>query len=273
MRLGQLSRKINVKPTDIIEYLDKDLKVKMNSHLNSKVEDQYVDLIISHFSEAVSKTTPKSEKETPAESKKEAPVKKAEKVSEKKEKIIKPEKEIEIVLEKTEEIEIETIKASAQKLDGLKVIGKIELPPPPPPEMIEIDGVMYDKQEVKKQRKEEKEEKEQRRAQLQKKKTESPNNPEVKNRIHPPLVKKHLSFEEKKEVDDKDYLKRKRADEKYQKEKQRKHYEKIQLLKPTSKVEKKKPTKKIKIQESEVIKESKPKPKSLLGKFWRWLNT
>ena len=136
--------------------------------------------------------------------------------------------------------------------------------------MIEIDGVMYDKQEVKKQRKEEKE---LRRKQLQKKKVESPNNPEVKNRIHPPLPKKHISFEEKKAAEDKDYLKRKRAEEKYQKEKQRKHYEKIQSLRPAVKNEKKKPNKKVTIEESENKIESKPAPKSLLGKFWRWLNT
>ncbi len=270
MRLGQLSRKINVKPTDIIDYLDKDLKVKMNSHLNSKVEDQYVDFIISHFSVNKKEEAVKSKDKEPHITEKEASEKKEKEVSEKKEKVKKTKTPAEIPLEKIEEDKIETIKASAQKLDGLKVIGKIELPPPPPPEMIEIDGVMYDKQEVKKQRKEEKE---QRRAQLQKRKIESPNNPEVKNRIHPPLAKRHLSFEEKKEVDDKAYLKRKRVEEKYQKEKQRKHYEKIHLLKPAAKGEKKKTSKKVKIQEPEIIIESKPKPKSLLGKFWRWLNT
>ncbi len=269
MRLGQLARKINVNATDIVNYLNKDLGVKMNSNLNSKIDDQYLDQLLAHF---VPEKAHVEEIKVIHEAKETPELKEKKEVSVVKE-VADQENEIESKkdsIEIDEESEIETIKAKAQRLEGLKVIGKIDLPPPPPPEMIEIDGVMYDKKEIQKQRKEER--KKQKSKTLKGRETNQ-NNPEVKNRVHPTLSKRNLSFEEKRVQEEKDYTKRKKAKEKFQKERQRKHYEKIKNSKVIVKTDKKK---KAKVEKADTIEkpiEVKAKPKSLLGKFWRWLNT
>ena len=49
MRLGQLSRKVNVSYTEVLDYLENELDVHVTASLNAKVEDEYVAKVISHF--------------------------------------------------------------------------------------------------------------------------------------------------------------------------------------------------------------------------------
>ena len=49
MRLGQLSRKVNVKPNEILNYLKLEFDVELGTHLNTKVEDALVDKVVAKF--------------------------------------------------------------------------------------------------------------------------------------------------------------------------------------------------------------------------------
>ena len=49
MRLGQLSRKINVSYSEILDYLEGELNIHIDASLNSKIDDTHVVKIIEHF--------------------------------------------------------------------------------------------------------------------------------------------------------------------------------------------------------------------------------
>jgi hypothetical protein len=49
MRLGQLSRKINIKSTDIVEFIEKEFNDTIKNHPNCKVPDEYLTSIQSNF--------------------------------------------------------------------------------------------------------------------------------------------------------------------------------------------------------------------------------
>ena len=286
MRLGQLSRKVNVSYTEVLEFLENELGVHVTASLNAKVEDEYVAKVISHFSVTEEEQEEVSE---PLQN---------DSVDEKEVIVKEPEKEEEITPVKSKELpdtdssdeikdpstdpSIETIKAKAEKLEGLTVIGKIDLPPPPPPEMVEVDGVMYDKAELKQQRREEKERKKQesiKRRELLKKQAElreleSVKAIKLKGDAYRENAKaeKELSFEEARIQAEKELTRRKRQEEKRRREKQRKHYEEKHLVSKEN-IPTKKKTKKITVQE-EIIEDNKvEEPKTALARFWKWLTT
>ena len=49
MRLGQLARKLNIKPTQIVSFLTKEHSISIEDSLNSKIEDTILELVISKF--------------------------------------------------------------------------------------------------------------------------------------------------------------------------------------------------------------------------------
>jgi hypothetical protein len=279
MRLGQLSRKINVSYSEILDYMDKDLGVRLDASLNAKIDDPYIKQIISHFApELPAVETVEIEESTlidQAEVSKEIDVDIAEGVSE--------EAIIDEVLVEQEEVEEEveeikksgTIKAKAEKLEGLTVIGKIELPPPPPPEMIEVDGVMYEKEEIKKQRKEEKE---QRRLEALKRKQAREEKPkflpvEEKVEVKKVVRKRLVSNEELRQREEKAIELIKREEEKYRKEKQSKHYAEKHLINTPPPSKRNKSAKVTETKNIEIPAEDSNQPTTALGKFWRWLTT
>ncbi|MBL4651517.1 MAG: hypothetical protein JKY53_01460 [Flavobacteriales bacterium] len=178
MRLGQLARKLDVKPAEIINYLASEHKTEMNTHPNSKVDDKLVPAVSEHFGNStvaevvteekvvvkVKETIPEEkivEKVEAPKPEKKADPKKVEvivvvpknKLDENGEEIINPAPEFEEPIDYDSAEHIETVKA--EKLTGLKVVKKIDLPPPPPPKMIEVDGVMMEETEFKKKKAEE----------------------------------------------------------------------------------------------------------------------
>lgn len=273
MRLGQLSRKISISSSEILDYIESELGVHIDASLNSKIEDQYLNQIIDHFTII---DTPDIKIEVPQNPDPEEEVKDIDEAVINEAKEIEPE-DVEALT--TEEnlipnLKTETIKAKAHKLEGLKVIGKIDLPPPPPPEMIEIDGVMYDKAEVKKQKKEEKE---QRRLAALKRKEVRESASKIEEVAPKPIVKKvvrrrlvsdaELRAREEKEVEKKKIVTGKRL-----KEKQKNHYAEKHMVTTFPSAKKKVPRKEKEII-PEIIANDVKVPKTLLGKFWRWLNT
>ena len=269
MRVGQLARKINKSTSDLCEYINKEMGIEIKTHPNSKIDDQYLDQIINHFSSNDSTDNEVIEEEVEVIEAKESV----------EDLVTEAEKEEEIVINQEvgqgvdptldQVSKAETIKASAAKLEGFKVIGKIDLPPPPPVEMVEIDGVMYEKEFIRQQRREEKEKK--KLAELKRKRERLKNR---KENIKPAdkLTERSLTFAEVKENETKQVENKKADEEKRRKARQHKHYHSNQDV--DKKITPKKIVKKEKIVIEEVVTKVDPNPpKTLLGKFWRWINT
>jgi len=123
MRLGQLARKLAVRPSQIVDYLSTH-KIYLEEGSNAKLNDEHVDRIVLHFApdrlkeivadikteESLDNITPSIVTEEPEKEDPQPEILESEAD-------IKPEKP-------------EVIKAPKVELSGLKVLGKIELPQP-----------------------------------------------------------------------------------------------------------------------------------------------
>jgi hypothetical protein len=170
MRLGQLSRKVNIKPTEILSYLKNEFDVELGSHLNTKVEDELSNKVILKFGlkpivepvKVVPKKTVTKITETVENNE---IIEESTPVIEEKE--TTPEVEVTepfVEFEAHQEVDPETIrnaeliKAPKVELAGPKVVGKIELPPTLEEQMVEVDGVMMSKAEIANRKREERKE-------------------------------------------------------------------------------------------------------------------
>jgi hypothetical protein len=178
MRLGQLSRKLDIKPTEIREFIRNEFKIEIDLDLNTRIEDSHADAITAKFEKKVEPVVQIKKSITPvhieeAEEKEfhsVAEVIEAEKQEhavhspievphyheahhpiqkevEKESTTIK-EKEIEKIVDDPRAFiplpvdpDAELIKVPKIKLEGLKVVGKIELPKKKEKE-VEIDAVI-----------------------------------------------------------------------------------------------------------------------------------
>lgn len=128
MRLGQLARKISVRPAVIVDYLLKK-NVVLDEGSNARIEDVYVAELINHFAPELAAITSQEHEaveETPGEV--EAPVE----VGQHEELILV---EVEATANEApplldDEETNEVIKAPKVELPGLRVVGRIELPEP-----------------------------------------------------------------------------------------------------------------------------------------------
>lgn len=267
MRLGQFARKLEVKPSEIAEFLNSEHGLEISVHPNSKIPEALLDSVKEKFYVEENQTVTKNKLEAPIESEKiEIP-----------ESTNSPQEEIEekFVEEKSEEAQIEsdetdvqmpelepplkewqrgefvpdelkeqaeTIKAPKIDLEGLKVVGKIELPEKPISESEEST-----------------EPKEQ-------KVTRGP-------KKHGKKTKRKYSKEERDAYAAK---KKQKAHEKRLKEQEesrrKEHYQKI-LENQKNNTKKKKKTRKTAANlQNQKRTEKKPEPTTLWGKFKRWLN-
>lgn len=160
MRLGQISRKYNLKPTQIRDFIQNKFKVTVDLDLNTKIDDVHVEALEKKFENTpviLGSAQPASTSSTEVAATPElvrpatvgeltaAPVAAAaEEVSEPKAEEIKIETENEESTSETSSVtsnnlidpfkplpvdpDAELIKAPKIKLEGLKVVGKIELP-------------------------------------------------------------------------------------------------------------------------------------------------
>lgn len=120
MRLGQLARKLGVKPVEIVEFLaTKNIEIENGG--NTKIEDHHLPMLIEKFApgglELTSAETQEAEVEpefvitAPSTEEAPAPIEAA-------------------VNQQESDQKIELIKAPKIELSGLKVLGKIDLPEP-----------------------------------------------------------------------------------------------------------------------------------------------
>ncbi|PCJ26981.1 MAG: hypothetical protein COA97_04600 [Flavobacteriales bacterium] len=261
MRLGQLARQLDIKSEKIVSFLAKEKEITIKEHPNSKVEDDLIDIITTHFSPAVEDNVVIEEKE---------PVSKEEEPT---------------LEEKVEPEHIETVKVSVPQ--ELKIVGKIDLPNKKEIN-IEVDGVVYDqetldnkkKEELKEERELKAIEKEEKRKEDEERKAKAREQRKVEQERQAMLeTEKHnlLSKEEERKnaLILKEQQEREEKLEEKRKEKQKEHY--AQKHAGTTSTPSKKKIKKTVVAEEEKIEiqVQKEEVAKLSGfkKFMKWLNT
>ena len=271
MRLGQLSRKLEVSSDQIAKLLNDNFR-EVSSHPNVKLTDEELDFVQNHFPPPVKAKTPE-----PAEP---APVLEAPTVEESPSEVdeVEAEKEKEEVEKETPEFVeslrpqfisleeeflaqtdgLELYKTEKPVLEGLKVVGKIELPEPVIKEKTEDDLV----KEARKTR----ERKSNRRDDVRRR--SGSNGPSLIE-----ARKKAERLERKKKIEE----------EKKLRELKKKHYEenvKAKIVKTPPK-KKKKPAQAVvahiapttsTVSKKRPLKKAAPKSTNPLKKFWLWLN-
>jgi hypothetical protein len=122
MRLGQLARKLALRPAEIIEFLAAN-NIQMEENANAKVEDSHLSLILLRFAPDMLNTI-SSEADIP-----ETSVESAEIIANESDVTLERSVVVDSMLEEIEaEEKVEVIKAPKVELSGLKVVGKIDLP-------------------------------------------------------------------------------------------------------------------------------------------------
>ena len=246
MRLGQLARKLALRPSQIVDFLAA-RQIYLEEGSNAKLKDESVEDIVRHFSpeklqEVVVYLSSESEVEPSKEP--EAIVVAEEPVRE--------EIRSEVLIAQTDSIEEkpEVIKAPKVELSGLKVLGKIDLPESKKkevPESTSPDGQPIPERE--------------RAPRGERKKPQSPTNRETaqrpwKNPIAQQRDKEARELEEKK-----------RAALEREKERRRDNYfNKVKVGRPT------KATRLYEEPVEEISVKQEAQPKTLWGKFIKWLN-
>jgi len=280
MRLGQLARKHDVPAQDIITYLN-EMEPALDANPNSKLNEETTTLVANRFElrleaapeESVEEVSEKAEKEyvEPEETEmiEDVSVSEIEEPvgdfldqeeallseptdqdrQEEADEAIETDKLLELLDAEDGAIDlskITRIKASKKKLEGLKVVGKIELPEA---------RIVLDEENAAPQGK-----------------------PKAKSSRRKRLVsdeelevRRLRAKKKKEEYDGRQEKRRREKEEKQRKELKESHYrQKLRQPKPSQSKSKNKtpaPT------ASPAIIEQPPKPKTLLGKFWKWLNT
>jgi hypothetical protein len=255
MRLSQIGRKLNTTQSDIIKTLESLGEIAPTSG-NSKLTDNQIALLYKAY-----KYNPEEEKEEvveEAEIKEEIvePVTKEEPIIEVEEIIEETPIVEEVVTPKEDETPktepIEVIRAKKIKLEGIKVLGKIELPEKPvkeTPEAIDTET-----------NQEEKSTKKVVRIERQRKPSRHKHS------------KKPLTFDEKQALEEKNKLREKRSRERKLKEKKKEYFEKNIKPKQEKAGTKKKKNKKKEIDNNSTSKRTKITTKNPFKRFWLWLN-
>lgn len=270
MRLGQLSRKVNTKPTEILSYLKNEFDVELGSHLNTKVDDELTEKVISKFAIKVEKPVAPKKIETPViveEVKTETMDEVVESIeinnTPDEVEVKKPIREFEV----NQEVDASTIKnaelikAPKVALEGPKVVGKIELPPSLEEQMVEIDGVMISKAELANRKREERKE---RREKSHNTKRRTPSG------VKASRIKSEAQIEQIKRDKESEQMAIRLAhrEKRITKNKKKSTQNKLEFK---AKPIKKRPVSKVVEEQKKVVQ--KPKPTTWYGKLWLWFNT
>ncbi len=254
MRLGQLARKISIRQADMIDFLAKS-GVAIGNESNTRLEDEHVQSILQHFAPSfLDEKIEEAESILPEVTPQDIiiPFVQSDEIEGVQE-IVIPKVETPLIEEKTE-----VIKAPKVDLPGLKVIGKIELPeakkkevlPTEESERIEVP-LTDSKPNIKPQTQ------------------RSPRNVQDNNRrertsrsaVNPIALQREREAQAAEE--------KRKADAVREKEKRTEYY--LNRVKASA------PTKPARIYSESVEQYTattkKEEPKTLLGKFLRWLTT
>jgi hypothetical protein len=256
MRLGQLARKLALRPSQIVDYLAT-IQVFPDEGSNARLSDEDTGRIIMHFApDRFSEILTKEEK-IPEPATDSAPLEEPA-IETRAVEVAETHQEVQRVAVDTMEEKPEVIKAPKVELTGLKVLGKIELPETKKkvvPASESVEEVVAENNEplvtANKLAKTDPKEKRSKRREIQPQRSD-------RNPIAEQRERKAREEEEKR-----------KAKAEREKEKRTQYY--LQRVKTGQ------PTKAVKIIEEPTenfeLKEVKPAPKTWLGKFLRWLNT
>ncbi len=289
MRLGQLSRKLELPSSKIITFIEKEFEVTINEHPNTKIDDSFLEKIEAEFKvetpEPVEKiieqevekpiiieeeTSPTVELEGIVES---TEIKEeTETVAESKTTASSDEKE-------NEEVEIELIKAPKQELKQLKVLRTIDLPQKKKTITIEAEDEDEESATSKTTAKDIDKLEKELKASIDEpapiKKKEStyvrPNKPMKKKKSVDEILAEKKKREEKERLIEE---KKQKEREKYEKKRKKEHYA-TQLANAKPKKKKKKKTSEVEANTSTANQktEQKEKPKTWIGKLIHWFQT
>ncbi len=248
MRLGQLARKLSLRPTQIVEFLAKN-NIQIDSSSNTRLEDSHVGIIVQCYAPG---SLDKIENE-PDEIEEAVPVM-----------AVQPPVDESVMLQPVADKsqsaeEIETIRVQKIELSGLKVLGKIELPEPKKKEPVTEQPQEVTEATI---------------PETPPEKKVKPRNPnrkpahQNKERSQARSWKNPLEMQREREA--REAEEKKRSDIDREKEKRRKHYE--EKVKPVALPKRVKPV----TEQPEVKKkrvDARPMPKTWLGKFLRWWTT
>lgn len=247
MRLGQLARKLALRPSQIVDYLTAQ-QIFPDEGSNARLSDEVTERVVLHFAPERLNEIMAVEEKTPEPIAAPASIQEEPIVAKVEEEIIA--------------VDVEVIKAPKVELSGLKVLGKIELPEPkkktaPVTESLE-ETVVANEGEVEKIPPSEKKPKRQEpRVNIQPRRDNY-----TQRTARNPIALQREEQARKEEERRKEKLER-------EKEKRTQYY--LQRVKTGQ------PTKAVKMvsepTESYSLKEEKPAPKTWVGKFLRWLNT
>lgn len=239
MRLGQLARKLSLRPAQIVEFLSQN-SIQIEDNSNTRIEDAHTELVVNHFAPGTFQHVELAdEPEEVAPFEKELPSPEV---------VAKPEN-----LELQPSLETEVIRVQKIELSGLKVLGKIELPEPKKKEPVVekteegMDATI----------------------------AEAPSTPDRKTRNHkrpqkrdrPREWRNPLEMQREREAREAEEKKRLAAER--EKEKRKRHYEekrKAVVQTKRMKTVKEQPAPKKPV-------DTRPVPKTWFGKFLRWWTT
>ena len=270
MRLGQLSRQLNIKPTVIVDFLEKEHNLTIENGLNTKVDDKHTELVILNFEvieeeviveELITETVEASNE-----------IEKTIAVEEVKEEISEePEAKDSVKIDLPEE-EPELIKApKPEPIKGFKVIGKIDLPETVKREVKKVEKQIPAITTSEIEKTTEELENLVKEAKKEEKKPEEKKVVAKKNPIDFHEKKNREEAERKRVKAEKEEQKKRLAAEKRLKEEKTAHYQK-QQKQAIAKVNPKKINKKA-TEEASIEAESPIVHKNLMAKIWHWFNT
>jgi hypothetical protein len=269
MRLGQLARKLSLKPAEIVEFLASQ-NIQIGEGSNTRIEDEHALIVIRHYAPGLEnllkeqeveqiKTT-ETQVEVMPEVNAEVPEVKTEVINEK----IESQQDVSLevgeqISESVDTTAAETyvtnddvIKAPKVELPGLKVIGKIDLPEPKKKEP-----------ELKPEQSEEVSQVEEHSKKIQQDDRKPSHQRRDRNDVRP--RKNPIALQREREALEAE--KKRRAELEREKEKRTRNY--LKKVKPNQ------PTKAARLVSEPVVQmsnvEEDEKPKTWLGKFIRWL--
>jgi len=261
MRLGQLARKLDLSPTEIITFLaEKNISATEGS--NTRITAEQVVLICQKFDPTDSRQIVANDAKKETDSVvSEDPVQEPEVISTEEVKIpelITSSVDEADVVESSEELKTEVIKAPKVELTGLKILGKIELPQPKKKELpVEEQAVEGEENKTEPAPVPVPERKPRRND--DRKFSSSKNS-------RPPSDKNPIAFHREREA--REATDKREEESKKEKEKRTQHY--LQKVKSV-------PTKAARLVDEDVVEmkadyTSAP-PKTWVGKFWRWFTS
>jgi hypothetical protein len=251
MRLGQLARRLSLRPNQLVDFLAKN-GIQIDPSSNTRLEDSHVEIIVQHYAPG---SLDKIENE-PDEIEEVLPVMEAEKPALEPIVFTQP-----LADESKTAEEIEVIRVQKIELSGLKVLGKIELPEPKKKELTD------------EQKTEEVSEVSVIETPLVEKivKPRTPNRkPAHQNNERPQQRPWKNPLESQREREARKAEEKKRVEIESVRERRKKHYE--EKVKAVAQPKRAKPVK----DQPEVKKkpvDTRPVPKTWFGKFLRWWTT